>query len=497
MSRLGIDFGTTRTIVSLADHGNYPLALFEDEAGDAHCYFPSVVAWEDGRLLAGHTAVAALTRGAPALPNFKRLLSGTTPLLSQHIELGDACFSLLEILTEFLRQLRAALPDSSIGERLDTGAPLEAMVAVPAQAYSAQRFITLQAFDQAGFDVVGMLNEPSAAAFEFAHSRSRQQGTRVLIYDFGGGTFDASLIEIEGHRHEVLATAGDNHLGGEDMDAILVDLALQAAGKEPGALPAAALADLHWQAKLAKEALVPQSRRILLDVDGQDVTVPVADFYAAVAPLVERSIETMAPLLGEAHLSVLREESIAGLYVVGGSSALPLVPRALRERFGRRVLRSPLPAGSVAVGLAIAGDELGYEVRDLLSRGFGVFRESDAGQTVSFDPILSSAQELPTTGTLTVSRRYEAVHNVGHFQFVEYRSLGADGLPQGDISPFARVVHPFAAHLYQSADLADVAVEPARGTWVEESYEIGSDGLVRVTISHADGFSRAYDLQLA
>lgn len=344
MSRLGIDFGTTRTIVALADHGNYPLAMFQDEAGDALPFFPSVLALVDGELVAGHRAVAAMAQGAPALPSFKRLLAAPRQHLSGDVELGGQHFSLLDLLTAFLRQLHQALLDSSLGPRLSAD-PLEVVVAVPAQAYSAQRFFTIQAFEQAGFTVVGMLNEPSAAAFEFAHSRQHQAGTRVLVYDFGGGTFDASLIEIEGHRHRVLATAGDNVLGGDDMDVVLADLALAAAGVERAQLSRSDYLNLLTEARLAKESLAPQSRRILLEVAGRDVTVPVADFYAAITPLVERTVDALAPLLSGVHVSALREDAIAGLYVVGGASALPLVPRALRERFGRRVLRSPLPAG--------------------------------------------------------------------------------------------------------------------------------------------------------
>ena len=495
MSRIGIDFGTTRTIVALADHGNYPLAMFEDEAGDALPFFPSVLALIDGELVAGHRAVAAMAHGAPGLRSFKRLLASPRQHLGGDVELGGSRFSLLDLLTAFLRQLHEALFASSLGPRLSTS-PLEAVVAVPAQAYSAQRFFTLQAFEQAGFQVVGMLNEPSAAAFEFAHSRQHQAGTKVLVYDFGGGTFDASLIEIEGHRHRVLATAGDNQLGGDDMDVVLADLALGAAGLGRDELTSCQYSDVLTQARLAKEALAPQSRRILLEVAGRDVTVPVADFYAAVTPLVERTVEALAPLLSGVHVSALREDAIAGLYVVGGASALPLVPRALRERFGRRVLRSPLPAGSVAVGLAIAGDEIGYEVRDLLSRGFGVFREADGGKTLSFDPILSPEQELPPTGTLTVTRTYHAVHNVGHLQFVEYRQLGADGLPSGDISPFARVVHPFSPDLYDVADLSALTVRHCEPHLVEERYEIGADGMVRVTLAGEGGFTRSYELQV-
>jgi molecular chaperone DnaK (HSP70) len=125
----------------------------------------------------------------------------------------------LELVTAFLAELQRAIVERS---NLDVDGPLEAMVAVPASAASRQRWLTLEAFRRAGFAPIGLINEPTAAAIEFAH-RHLELGRRspkryVVVYDLGGGTFDVSLVRIERDVTEVLASHGNNHLGGGDCD---------------------------------------------------------------------------------------------------------------------------------------------------------------------------------------------------------------------------------------------------------------------------------------
>nr|NLD40885.1 Hsp70 family protein [Actinomycetales bacterium] len=383
---------------------------------------------------------------------------------------------------------------SSLTTPLAADALTEVAIAVPAHAHGAQRFLTLEAFRRAGFPVTAMVNEPSAAAFEYTHRQGgtiNSRRTRVLVYDLGGGTFDSSLVRVDGGAHEILGTHGVNRLGGDDFDAALAACALEAAGTALERVDVDEYARLLLEARDAKEGLAPQTRRMLLTVEGTDVVVPVDEFYSAVEPLLERSLEAMAPLVGGLDDSALADSDIAGIYLVGGASSLPIVARTLRQRFGRRVHRSPLPAGSTAVGLAIAIDpSVGYSLSDRLSRGVGLFRERDAGASVSFDPILSAAERVPSEGINRITRRYRAAHNLAWYRFAEFSRLDADGQPRGDLSPLGDILFPVDRALRDGRDLTEVGVERREGgPEIEEVYEVDSRGMVRVTVRDlSDGY---------
>ncbi len=483
---LGVDLGTTRTTVAAADRGNYPVVGFLDADDDVREWFPSVVARTGPGpqgLVHGYAALEAVEQGAPALRSFKRALAAADVGPGTELLVGDEPVTLTVLLTGFLEALAEALRTRSTIAGEDLG---RTVISVPAHAHSAQRFLTLEAFRAAGFDVVQMVNEPSAAGFEYSHRKTRtltRQRNRVVVYDLGGGTFDASLVTIDGTQHDVDASLGLNRLGGDDFDAVLADLALARAGAGPvdgSARRGTAYLELLEQAREAKERLAPQSRRVVLDVDGEPVTVPVEEFYEAAAPLVARTMEAMAPLVQ--GLDEGTPADVAGLYLVGGASALPLVPRLLRERFGRRVHRAPLPAASTAIGLAIASDQdSDFSLRDRLSRAVGVFREGGAGREVAFDQILGRDQRVVPGQDLRVRRRYRAAHNVGHFRFVEF--TGAGGTPQGELVPFGEVLVAFDPALRDGRDLREVPVRRMAGPEVEEVYTVDGNGMVEVAIT--------------
>lgn len=496
--QLGVDFGTTRTIVARVDRGNYPVVAFADADGDTQEYFPSLVALRGDELVYGFEAADVARRGAPYLRSVKRLLGRPGVSAGTPVEIGNHRFPLLSVLTGFLAALRAALVEksnlhpNSIGDRV-----VEAVVSVPAHAQGAQRFLTLEAFRQAGFEVTGLVNEPSAAGFEYSHRQGRTLTSRrnqVLVYDLGGGTFDASLVTVDGTSHDVVGSVGVNQLGGDDFDQVLAELALTAAGRPT--LDAAARRAVTEECREAKERISPQSKRIMVEVAGEPELVAVDEFYRAARGLVQASVDAMAPLVS-AMATDSSLDHVAGIYLVGGGSGLPLVPRMLRERFGRRVHRSPYPAASTAIGLAIAADPAsGYSLADRLWRGFGVFRETEGGRAVGFDQLLDRETQLPTSGEVTVRRRYRAAHNVGWYRFVEYSGVDAAGEPTGDLAPFAEVRFPFQASLQGRRGLDDVPVERFdHGPVVEETYIVDRNGIVRVRITDTEtGYSQVYAL---
>ena len=284
-----------------------------------------------------------------------------------------------------------------------------------------------------------------------------------------------------------MGSRGLNMVGGDDFDVVLATRLAAAARTDSGKLGDDAWERLIEDSRDAKETLSPSTKFITVPVDGKPVTIPVTDFYEAATPLVEATIEAMEPLLvpdasGVGQLG----GDIAGLYVVGGGSQLPLVARVLRSRFGRRVHRSPHTAASTAIGLAIGADpEAAYTVREQLSRGVGVFREREAGSFISFDTLLEPNTELAPGETLTIKRCYRAAHNIGYFRFVEYSSFDEAGVPRGDLQPYGEVIVPFDRSLRRS-DINLSAVPVIRtedGPLIEESYIVDENGMVTVEIT--------------
>jgi molecular chaperone DnaK (HSP70) len=508
---LGIDFGTTHTVVAHVDRGNYPVVSFE-HGGDV---LPS--------LLAVHAESGELRYGAQALPlsrapgwtvvrSFKRLLEGAGP--RSEVRIAGRDFLLLDLLEGFFRYLGRELLRANAGLR--EGEEISAAVAVPANASSAQRFLTADAFSRAGFVVQAVLNEPSAAGFEYAH---RFRGTvtsrreHVLVYDLGGGTFDASLLKLDGRSNEAVTSSGIGRLGGDDFDEAILALALERVGVERAALSPEQLFLLLEECRAQKEAVNPNIRKLVLDLHalgaagGQSASspplvLPVDDVYAACAPLVARTVAVMEealrdPQAGNGDGERLAWSDLAGIYVVGGASSFPPVYRQLRERFGaHRVRRSPHPFGSCAIGLAIHLDAgAGYSLFERLTRNFGVFREEREGESVAFDVLIPKDTPLPRAGEppLTVTRRYRAAHNLGHFRFVECARIDG-GRPEGNLALWDELLFPFDPALRGRRELGQVPVSrlSGEGPEVEESYEVAANGVLRVSLRVLDdGYSQA------
>ncbi len=497
--RLGIDFGTTRTVVAVSDRGNYPLVSFRDERGTWIEWFTSRIAAADGAIAFGHHADAL--RGHPDawhLTSIKRLLAHSAPDSPIDIP-GVGAIGLLDLLGRYLASLASELRSDATNVAVGKRERLEAMISVPANANSNQRFITLEAFKLAGFDVIGMINEPSAAGVEYAHRfvrnpESPRQKEYLAVYDLGGGTFDAAAIRIAGMRHEIVSSEGVERLGGDDFDQILFDMVVHELGDAD--LAPEALATLVDEVRDRKEALNPNTRKLLIDAtvagaDCDEVVVQVGDFYERCSPLVDQSIGCLERVLERLpdveEVDGVLPKSVATIYLVGGSSTFPLVSRVLRERYGRRVQRSPYPHGAVAIGLAVASNpEEPYFVRETLTRHFGVFREADCGARVVFDPIFVKDSALVRNGEpLHAERRYRPAHNVGHFRFVECASVSSSGDPDFGVTPWEAIVFPFERELQGRRSLAKLPVErrdPETTYTIVERYACDANGIVTVSL---------------
>ena len=472
--KLGIDFGTTRIVVSAADRGNYPLVPFETSEGVFEWFPPLVAINGDERRFGWEAYAMQAESGWTIVRSLKRYLEDAGP--HSQLDLGGKLVPLSELMSGLVGALRQALL-SHFGE----SEPLEVVLGVPANANSNQRFLTVDAFRRAGFSVLGLLNEPSAASIEFGH---RQKITgRLLVYDLGGGTCDISLVEIADGTHTVLASDGIPHLGGDDFDLVLAEMAI---GEDAlSNLELAEIFRLDEECRRQKEALHPNSRRIVVDLDvvkeglGQR-TVSVADFYDRCRPLLTESVEATARLA--------EDIDIEALYVTGGGSEMPLVARVLREEFGRKVKRSEYTRSATAIGLAIQADaSSGYTLREMFTRNFGVWREGDAGRRMIFDPIFPRGTRLPgaTEPPLTVRRRYQPVHNVGDFRYLEASHVAEDAQPSGDITVWDEIHFPFDPALADAPSFDAVPVEhswPASHQEIEEHYSCDATGVVTVAI---------------
>lgn len=504
--KVGIDFGTTRVVVAAVDRGNYPLITFETPDGHARDWFPPLIAVRREKRVYGWEAWHV--QGEPGwtvIRSLKRCLKDAGP--QTRVQIGEQSFEVKQLMCELMQTLRTQLLEHSTLSN-GSGETTEVMLGVPANANSNQRFLTTEAAREAGFEVLGMLNEPSAAAVEFGHRnladhKSGRDGW-LMVYDLGGGTFDASLIQLGDDSHSIVASDGIPTVGGDDFDEILAELALTSAGiahEEQEEVTPAEWFTLVEECRDKKESLNPNTRKVTVDLERvrpswREVSVPVSVFYERCRPLIESTRQVVEQLLAEHP-----ERTIDTLYVTGGGSELPPVARILKEEFGRRVRRSSYMRSATAIGLAIRADtKSGFVLRDQFMQNFGLWRESDEGRGIVFDIVFPRGTELPNPKQplLRHTLTYHPAHNVGHFRYLECARLAGDGRPVGEITEWDDIRFPFDPKLQDRADLTAVPVRrtPVMEDFlVEETYTCDSSGNVAVEISNkSTGYEKTFRL---
>ncbi len=521
--RLGIDLGTTRTVVVAAQDGRYPIASF-DAGGAFHEWIPGACVEVGGTRLFGWEA-AARAHDAPAVVrSVKRAVSGLAP--DEIIEALPSRPTALTLLCEYVAHVVASVRTRSTLE-LGEGEALSAMVAVPANATSRQRWLTLEAFRRAGVEVLGLVNEPTAAGIEYAHrhlglDNKRSPKRYLVVYDLGGGTFDTSAISLRGQRFELLATEGLARLGGDDLDEAILEVALAKAGLDKAALAPAVLVRCLDAARAAKESLGPHSRHALIDLamampTEEPVVVPAADVVAACEPLIARTLELIDRLMAALPAHGIDPEDprqLGAVYVVGGGASFVGVLKSLRASLGRKVQLAPVPYAATAIGLAVAADPRAeVYVQEAVTRHFGVWREAQAGREKIFDPIFGKGTLARDQGArdqgagdggagdegaeLVVKRRYRPRHTVGHLRFLECSALEGDGGPSGDLTPWREVRFPYDPSLRDRQDLESATHKDASiaGEEIEETYRYDPSGSITVRIENlTHGYGRSYEL---
>jgi molecular chaperone DnaK len=508
---LGIDFGTTRTVAAMVEKGNYPVCTFSWK-GDLKEYIPSIVAAKGHSLFFGWEA-AELVHDPEVylLRSVKRLAQELRPEDPVEISPGFS-LPLLELMTRFFCHLKEMLTGHSILLRKKLK-DLEVMVATPANASSNQRYTTLEAFRGSGFRVLGAMNEPSAAAVEFAHRYLGNLGPKspkryMVVYDLGGGTFDTSAVGLADRNYEAIGHEGIARLGGDDFDRIILDLTLDSLGESRRILTRTEEVRLLEECRERKEGLKANTRKMMVDPgpairDESPVMIDTGEVYARCEPLIRQTIDKLETVLqGLRFLGIDPEDnrSLAAIYLVGGSVSFPPVARRLRELYAGKVKTSPFPYAAAAIGLAIAADpDARIRVRETVSRHFGVWREQELGREKFFDPIFIKHREVdPESGGLEVTRSYRPMHNIGHLRYLECTSLGSRGQPEGDISLWRDAFFPYDPLLQDRPDLSMIPVETRpdlQNQEVVETYGYDREGQVRVEIENRTaGYRRVFNL---
>ena len=357
---IGIDLGTTNSCVSVIEGGE-PVVIANAEGMRTT---PSVVAFsKTGERLVGQVAKRqAITNPDRTISSIKREM-GT----SYKVTVDGKDYTPQEISAIILQKLKADA-EAYIGSPVT-----EAVITVPAYFTDAQRQATKDAGKIAGLDVKRIINEPTAAALAYGVDKENDQ--KVMVYDLGGGTFDVSVIEMGDGVQEVLATAGNNRLGGDDFDQRIMDYICDTFKAESGI-------DLRGD-KMAMQRVKEAAEKAKIDLSGMtttDINLPFitadatgpkhfettltrAKFNELTADLVEK---TMGPVRQALSDSGLTTNDINKVLMVGGSSRIPAVQEAVKKFIGKEPFKGINPDECVAVGAAIQGGVLGGDVKGLL-----------------------------------------------------------------------------------------------------------------------------------
>ncbi len=357
---IGIDLGTTNSCVSVIEGGE-PVVIPNAEGARTT---PSVVAFsKDGERMVGNVAKRqAITNPDRTISSIKRHMGS-----DYKVDIDGKAYTPQEISAIILQKLKSDA-ESYLGEKVT-----EAVITVPAYFTDSQRQATKDAGKIAGLEVKRIINEPTAAALAFGIDKEEDQ--KVMVYDLGGGTFDVSIIEMGDGVQEVLATAGNNHLGGDDFDKKIMDWIVSEFKKTSGI-------DLSGD-KMAMQRVKEAAEKAKIDLSGMttaqislpfitqdatgpkhlDLTLTRAQFNQMTADLVEKTMGPVRQAMSDSGLSM---NEIDKILLVGGSTRIPAVQEAIEKFSGKKPFKGINPDECVAMGAALQGGVLGGDVKGLL-----------------------------------------------------------------------------------------------------------------------------------
>ncbi len=358
---IGIDLGTTNSCVAVFEGGE-PIVITNPEGARTT---PSVVAFtKNGERLVGQVAKRqAVTNPDKTVMSIKRDMGSDT-----RVTIDDKKYTPQEISAMILQKLKADA-EAYLGTTVS-----EAVITVPAYFTDAQRQATKDAGRIAGLDVKRIINEPTAAAL--AYGMDKEESQKIMVFDLGGGTFDVSLLDISDGVFEVLATAGNNRLGGDDFDARIVDWMADTFARENGGI------DLRKD-KMAHQRLRDAAEKAKIELSGvmsTDISLPFITADATGPKHFEASLSrakfdeltrdlvdaTMAPTKRVLSDAGVKASEVSKVLLVGGSTRIPAVQEAVKSFMGKEPFKGINPDECVAIGAAIQGGVLGGDVKDVL-----------------------------------------------------------------------------------------------------------------------------------
>jgi molecular chaperone HscA len=357
---VGIDLGTTHSVVAVATDGK-PQAIHDAQNS---AIIPSMVLYGAAQPIVGQAARDAYSEGKEGvIASIKRLMgksaadvgtiAGQLPYTLDtecegmvRVVVGDQVLTPVEVSADILRHLKD-MASNALGREVT-----RAVITVPAYFDDAARAATKDAARIAGLEVLRLINEPTAAAL--AYGLDSQAEGIFAIYDFGGGTFDISILKLEKGVFQVLSTAGDTQLGGDDLDHAIAEKMLSKVGITQGSLSPAALGELLSRCRSAKERLsgAPEAE---LKWHGAEIMLSVPMLEAMMQPLVARTLQCCDGALRDAGLT---PQAIAGVVLVGGSTRIPYVKQQVEAFFGHPPLDSIDPDLVVAMGAGLQAEAL-------------------------------------------------------------------------------------------------------------------------------------------
>jgi len=362
---IGIDLGTTNSAAAVMIGGNPVVIPSAEGPTIAGKMFPSVVAiTKDGQLLVGEPARRqAVTNPEGTIREVKRFM-GTT----RKIKLHDKEYTPQQISAFILQKiLRDA--EAYLGEKIT-----KAVITVPAHFNDNQRQATIDAGEIAGLKVARIINEPTAAALAYGLGKSDQE-MKILVFSFGGGTNDTTIMDFGGGVFEVLATSGDTQTGGADVDQAIMDYVVSEFKKETGVDLTGDLKAMARLKEAAEKAKIELSNLLSTDIDlpyiamsengplNLHMTLTRAKLEQLAAPIVER---IKKPILRTIKDAGLTPDQIDKLILFGGMTKMPLVQRTVEELVGKKMERGVDPMECVAIGAAIQGAVLAGEIDDIV-----------------------------------------------------------------------------------------------------------------------------------